>query len=139
MDLESRKGKPEKAVMEKIFTWINNKGIESHFGKGKKYGTWYPQILINDDLYFLPIQFESDGAISVSFENLKFADAYKDEQKRKELLLEFNKIPGVNLPINKTENWSNFSISTLLIEENLKIFFKLYDEIIKKSYIHKTS
>jgi len=137
VDLKNRKGEPERLAMEKIFDWIKKQNIESHFGQGKKFGNWYPHILTNDDEYTYPLSFETSGQIGVGFINLKETPAFADDIKRKELISKLNTIPNVNLQLDKIENWRNFSISSLVKEEELQKFLEILDEIIKRIYMKK--
>jgi len=128
-EMYSRRGSEESRIARKIFEWARDKLPIIWWGRGKYDGSFFPG-LEHKGMTYYPIAIWTYGKVEMQFQWLKTKPPFDDEQKRKEILNELNKIPNVNIPENAITRRPNIPLSVFKDDAVLKQFLEVLDAII---------
>ncbi len=134
-DLENRLGTEVRTVAEKLLRWAENRKLGIWWGKGYENGSFFPMLYLNGNKYST-FSCWSRGGIELQFQWIRNQSVYSDIEKRKSLMKELNKIPGVNITEDKLEVRPSISYDVLKKERSMEMFLNVWDDyidIIKKS------
>jgi hypothetical protein len=131
LDLESRREIEESKVASKILEWAKARNLRIWWGKGKKFGSFFPMFDYKGNSYFL-FSIWTYGTIEVQFQWMKTRSPFDNEGKRLELLQRLNEIPGISLPPDAINRRPSLGLSTLLDEAVLKKFLNTFDWVIQE-------
>jgi len=124
-EIEQKVGEMEKNISAQILTWAEGKGLPVKYGRGGRYGTFYPVLKTPGGDSNLFGVFTS-GKIEIVFSYLPL----ESDEHRAEFLQRLNAIPGVELPETAIQAWASFPITALQNEENLNQFFTICEWLI---------
>lgn len=116
-DLKSRVGTENCAIVRKIMDWAQAKVLDSAWGKGRTYGTYYPILEHKGKSHRLFTVYTS-GRIEFDFKHFPF----KSEESKQELMKRLNSIKGVSLPSEALATWAGFPLSVLKLETGFQNF-----------------
>jgi hypothetical protein len=94
-----------------ILRWASERGLGGRWGKGAKFGTFYPVIEHGEHAY-LPITVYTSGKVEVNFNGLKSQPPFDHEAKRREFWTHLNEIEAVGVA-DRLESWPSFSLTVL--------------------------
>jgi hypothetical protein len=72
------------------------------------------------------------GGIELQFQWIRNQSIYSDIEKRKNLMKELNKIPGVNITEDKLEVRPSIPYQVLDSDESMNLFLKIWDNYIEE-------
>lgn len=124
-DLESRAGSEDCAVAKRIMDWAQDKKLDSAWGRGRTYGTYYPVLDHNGISHRLFTMYTS-GRIEIGFDG----SPLESEENKRELMKRLNSIKGVNLPPKAISAWAGFPLSVLRTEPELQQFLHTIEWVI---------
>jgi hypothetical protein len=130
-DLESRRGLEEAKVARKILDWARMRGLRIWWGKGEKYGSFFPLLDYKNETYWT-VAIWTYGRVQTQFQMMQKSAPFKEEQKRLELLRRLNEIPGVSLAQDSITKYPSLMLSILRNEEDLAHFLEVYDWVIQE-------
>jgi hypothetical protein len=113
-------------VAENIFTWASANGLPIRWGAGGKQGTFYPDITIEGERYSL-FGVYTTGKIEIVFQSLPY-----DEEIKRDLILELNKLEDVDIPEEAINSWKSFPMSSIIKEESFRHFIQCFDQVKNK-------
>ncbi len=134
-ELEKRAGVEEIELAKKILKWGKEKGLRIWWGKGKRYGSYFPMLDHKNELYWLFAVWTYSG-IEIQFQWIKTKPLYEARSKRMKLLQNLNQIPGVNLPEKRIDKRPSISYSVLKDESSFKQFLKIWENYIDEIRSH---
>lgn len=128
-DVARRLGIEDRKVAEKLLRWAENRKLDIWWGKGIENGSFFPMQYINSNKYST-FSCWSRGGVELQFQWIKTQSVYSDIEKRRNLMKELNKIPGVNITEDKLEVRPSIPYSVLKNESSLNKFLEIWDNYI---------
>ena len=110
-------------VVKKILSWASEKGLPIRWGSGGRQGTFYPDITIEGERYSL-FGVYTTGKIEIVFQSFPY-----DEEIKRNLILELNKLDGVDIPEKAINSWKSFSMSSIIKEEAFSQFIQCFERL----------
>jgi hypothetical protein len=114
-----------------IFEWARDHTSTIRWGKGSKYGSFYPTIN-HQGAEITPLSVQTLGSFSVWFGELKNQPPFADENKRFELLRRLNEISEVTVPRRAIDKYPNIPLTTLNEGEARAQFVRILDWIVQE-------
>ena len=130
-ELELRRGVDELRVARKIYEWAISNRLRIWWGKGKKFGSFFPMFDYQGNSYFL-ISVWTYGTIEVQFQWMQTRPPFDNEARRLELLHRINEISGVSISADAISRRPSVPISTLKDEAMLKKLLDTFDWVIQE-------
>jgi len=96
-ELERKMDASEVQVAREIYRWAVEHGLTVEWGQGTKLGIFTPA-MAHPDGAFSPLWLQTNGTAAVCFGALQSRRPFKDVERREELRIRLNAIPGVDLP-----------------------------------------
>ena len=131
IDLEKRLGIKNSNVAKRLLRWAEGKELNIWWGKGYENGSFFPMLHSNGNKYST-FSCWSRGGIELQFQWIKNQTVYADIEKRKEMMRELNKIPGVNITEEKLEFRPSIPYEVLMPEESYQMFIKIWENYIEE-------
>ena len=131
LDLERQKGSDVKRVAEKLLHWAKNKKLDIWWGRGNENGSFFPMLHINNDK-FSSFACWTRGGIELQFKWMSNQTIYTDIERRKGIMTELNKIPGVNIAEDKLDKKPSIHYEVLKEESSLNQFLKIWDNYLEE-------
>jgi hypothetical protein len=118
-------------VARKFLDWAKSKGTKIWWGEGKIDGSLIPTLKTKSEEYY-PIVVSTNGSLGFQFWVLKKRKAFKDEEKRLEILERLNTIEGISLPQSSIEGIPCIKMDSLKKEKNLEEFISILNWMEKE-------
>lgn len=122
-DLADRSGSEECTVARKLLEWANASGLETTWGQGKTFGTFYPMVCCRSGDYSL-FGVSTSAKIEIVFGS--FPDDMLDS--RVKLLSRLNSIPGISFPDKAIGTWGSFPISAVREEDRFLELLSAFEQ-----------
>ncbi len=131
-DLQSRRPPAEVQTARQILAWAQAHGLRLWWGRGKKYGSFFPICEFGNEGYLL-FSVWTYGTIEVQFQELKKKAPFASEASRMALLHRLNELPNISLPTDAITRRPSITLSSLtdpsVLQRFLDIFIWVMDEI----------
>ena len=124
-DLLARSGQADCTVARSIMQWVQDKRLDSGWGKGRTYGTYFPTVDHQGKSHRL-FSIYTSGRIEFSFREY----VLEADKKRRELLDRLNAIKGVNLAPEAITTWPAIAVSALHTDTELQQFLAAMDWVL---------
>ena len=130
-EVEKRLSVEDREVAEKLLRWAESRNLSIWWGKGNENGSFFPMLYINGNK-FSTFSCWSRGGIELQFQWIRNQSIYSDIEKRKVMMRELNKIPGVDMTEDKLEARPSIQYDVLMNETSLNQFLKIWDDYLKE-------
>lgn len=127
----ARRGTDESGVARRILQWAKEKSLRIWWGKGKKYGSFYPMLDYNGQTHWL-ISVWTNGVVQMQFQMMRSRPPFHDESKRLELMRRLNLIPGVTIAIDAIKKYPSIPLLRLKDDAALKQFLETLEWVIQE-------
>lgn len=124
--LEQKCGPDVRKVAKAILDWINPKVSYVWWGKGKTMGSFIPVHQVGEWNYQLFAAW-TGGGLEIYFQALSSRPAFADESMRLALRDRLQKIPSVEIPLDRLKKRPGLEMKLLTDPRSLKLFFEAYD------------
>lgn len=124
-ELEARHGAEKAEVARRILEWARGQKLRIWWGKGAKYGTFYP-MFDHDGRGHWTMSAWTKGDILIPFGWIKRTPAFAEESTRDDLLERLNRIPGVSLPPESIDFFPAFDMHLLQEPSALRLLFETW-------------
>ena len=115
-------------VARALLAWCERKADHTWWGRGQKSGSFIPVIPQGGKEYY-PFAVWSYGSIEIQFQTLRTRPAFSDEAKRQELCDRLNKIPGINIPVDRIRRPS-IKLTALSDPQRLQQFLSVLNWVV---------
>jgi len=122
LELNTNATKAEAQVARRVFEWVDQRGdLRLWFGSGQRDGSFQAGL---DDAsgYLFPFALYTYGRIEVQFQWMLRRPPFDEFQRRVELQLKLNSIPGVEIPDEGLDKRPSISLSVLTNGSSLTAF-----------------
>ncbi len=108
-------------VSRRLLDWAREEGLPLHWSSARDVPLFAPAIETpSGAAYFVEIT--AKGRIDVLFDQLRETDAFRDDEKRLEVLRRLNRIPGMGMPEFTINKRPAFSLNALVSDEAFEQF-----------------
>lgn len=116
-------------VCRRLLQEFSRLGCRIYWGRGQKQAGFVPVYDGKKRHQLCAVySYEKSTNIEIYFEHFK--PPFDTEEKQRELMRQFNEIPGIHIPETKLFKRPSFNCSTLINEENFKRYIKIYEDIL---------
>ena len=129
-DMERRVGSKSVEVAKKIASWMKDNADQVLFGQGKVDGSMFTTFIRNG-VRFAPLQFNSNGRLSINFGYCLKAP-FDDVKRRLEWLERLNNAGGVNLQQSANDKFSSLPLTIFVDEQRLTKFLGAMDWFVSE-------
>ena len=125
-DLTARTGSEDAAVVRRVLSWAQARGLQTSWGRGKQEGSVAP-ILDLDGRKYRWFTIYTYGRLDIAFETMKTRPPFDNEETRRELLRRLTAVPGISLPEDSIDRRPSLALSDLRNREMLDGFLSVMD------------
>ncbi len=118
-------------AFRRILDWTNDRGLDLHWGRGARNGSFYPSIRYAGG-QCRPVGVFTSGHVETYFDGMKSHSPFNDESKLREFWIRLNQIDGVSLAEERLGGWSMFPLALLAPEESMRQFLATLDWIAEE-------
>jgi hypothetical protein len=129
--VENEVGKEEAKVADKIHDWAKKEMTRISWGKGKKFGAFYP-ILEHKGVNFYPFEVWTNGKVYFDFRDIKSQPPFDSEEKRLELLRKLNSFADKEFSKDAISDYPEMPLSTLNDSAKREKFKSTFDWFVKE-------
>jgi len=123
-DLKARAGDQDVDIARKILDWCASKGFKVQWGKGTRVGTFYPEAETSGKAVGLFGVF-SNGRVEIIFK-----DKPLNDQRKTEMIREFNSIGMISIKEAAINTWASFPLSHLGDKGNIERFLGIIESYL---------
>jgi hypothetical protein len=134
-ELEKRPNSQEITVARELLEWAHQQGLRLRWGSGAVQGSFYP-MLDKDGFSEFIISVWTDGAANIELGHMVKDDRrhptnpFTDETNRRQLLMKFNAIPGINISADAISKYPRVPLVTLVNPGIRRQFLNVLDWLV---------
>jgi hypothetical protein len=113
-------------VARRLLTWANTTGLRIWWGQGKKHGSFFPMFDYAMNTYWTFAVWTYSG-VELQFQHMQGRPPFGEIDKRREMLVRLNKIPGINLSDSVLTRRPSVPFAVLEKQENLEGFLRVWE------------
>lgn len=121
--LEEQGFAEEALVVRRVLEWADQDAVTVGWGGGERHGSFKLQHRTNGTNYQLCYLW-AHNAVGLPFHWLRERQPFVSQEKRLELLNRLNRIPGIDIPLDKIDSSPGFEITVLTDEPVLRAFLE---------------
>lgn len=108
-------------VSRRLLDWTRDEGLTLHWRSVRDVPLFAPAIVTPSGVAYF-VEITARGRIDVLFDQLRQTDAFRDDEKRLEVLHRLNRIPGMGMPEFTIDKRPTFSLNALVSDEAFQQF-----------------
>jgi len=128
-ELEEKAGPKEVEAAEKILSWAKARNLRLWWGKGAIQGSCYLQLDHKNHTHYT-VSLWTSNRVEVEFSYMASRPTYDNVEKRHEIRLKLNRIPGVTLSEDKITRLPSFPITALTNDSSMRTFIEIWNGYI---------
>jgi hypothetical protein len=128
-ELAKRRSADDVRVAREILNWSQDKALRSWWGRGYKFGSFFPMLDYEGKIYWL-FAIWTGGGVEIQFQMMLKTPPFDNEAKRQDLRRRLNQIPGVNINEMSITKRPSIPLSALKNEAALRQFLGIFAWVV---------
>jgi hypothetical protein len=130
-ELRAKRNAEDVAIAKEIMTWARTKGLELHWGRGGKFGSFSPWVHASGDTVSL-MSVWTNGQLQFNFGSWKNRAPFSDPSVQEQLFSQLSGVGTLNLPPEAMAKWPVIRLAQIGKPQQRETFLRTFEWVIER-------